>query len=313
MRLIRRTLRLVWGVGLLAGSLAAGAQAAAPSQPPPASLDAPAAAQPSPDASNPIVANVDGHPIMLSEVGKALQSLPPSIRTLPFEKLYPVLVDRLIDHQALVMLAQRNGIDAKPEVRQEIQAATNRILEGAWLAQVAEPKVTEEAIRARYNKLYARQTAVDEVHARHILVATEAEARAIIADLKQGADFATTAKVASKDADADRGGDLGYFRRDQVWPGLADAAFSLQPGQVWPEPLHNEFGWHVLKVEGKRTVAPPTYEQARDQIRQDLLVEAVRQATEDARNQLIIRRYNIDGTAMADKPVDEAAIVRPSH
>jgi peptidyl-prolyl cis-trans isomerase C len=312
MRLFCRLVRLVRVVGVLGFPLAALAQPlAAPKASPAASV--PAAAAPAPDANDPVVASVDGHQILLSEVGKAVQSLPPAMRDLPFEKLYPVLLDRLIDHQAVVMLARRSGLETDPTVRQQITASTDRILEGAYLAQVADPKVTEAAIEARYDKLYAHRPITEEVRARHILVATEAEARAIIADLKRGADFVTTARIASKDADAERGGDLGFFRRDQVWPGLADAAFSLAPGQVGPDPLHNEFGWHVIKVEEKRSVAPPSLAQARDQIRQDLLVEAVQQAIDQARQQLVIRRYNVDGTVLATTPVNEAEVVRPSH
>ena len=72
--------------------------------------------------------------------------------------------------------------------------------------------------------------ATEEVRARHILVTTEAEALKVLDDLKQGADFATVARVISKDPDGAKGGDLGFFRREQVWPGFADVAFALAAG-----------------------------------------------------------------------------------
>ncbi len=313
MRLFCRFVGLAGSLMVVGLSLAALAQPAAPVPQAPAEPGVPTAAPPARDASDPVVASVDGHPILLSDVGKAVQGLPPAMRDLPFDKLYPVVLDRLIDHQAAVMLAQRAGLESDPTVRQQIATATDRILEGAYLARLTESQVTEAAIKARYDKLYAHRPIIEEVHARHILVATEAEARAIIADLARGADFVTTARIASKDADAESGGDLGFFRRDQVWPNLADAAFSLAPGQVDPDPVHNDFGWHVIKVEEKRSVAPPTLAEARDQIRQQLLVEAVQQAIDHARRQLVIHRYNLDGTALATTPVNEAEVVRPSH
>ncbi|HET6308114.1 MAG TPA: peptidylprolyl isomerase, partial [Rhodopila sp.] len=159
---------------------------------------------------------------------------------------------------------------------------------------------TEQAIQARYNQQYANRSATEEVHARHILVTTEAEARKVLADLKNGADFATIARLISKDPDAAKGGDLGFFRREQVWPGFADVAFSLQPGQVAANPVHNEFGWHVIKVEERRLVAPPGLEEVHDQIRRDILAEVVEKTIADARAQLVIHRFNLDGSEIDD-------------
>jgi peptidyl-prolyl cis-trans isomerase C len=251
---------------------------------------------------DPVVASVEGHLIYLSDLGHASQTLPENLRGLPFDTLYPVLLDRMIDHEALVLMARRVGLEDKKDVQREIQAATEKILEGAYLGQVAAPKVTEQAIQARYNRQYANRPATEEVHARHILVTTEAEARKVLEDLKKGADFATVARVLSKDPDAARGGDLGFFRREQVWPGFADVAFSLQPGQVAPNPIHNEFGWHVVKVEEKRLVAPPSYSDVHDQLKQELLAAAVQQAIANARANLAIHRFNLDGTNLDTAP-----------
>jgi peptidyl-prolyl cis-trans isomerase C len=257
-------------------------------------------AAPTPEApagtADPVVASVDGRRILLSDVGRIVQSLPPSLRSVPFDKLYPDLLDRLVDHLSMVMLAKRYGLDSKPDVQQDILSATDRVLEGAYLAQSAVPEVTEEAIRQRYDQLYRSRPITEEVHARHILVGAEAEARALIGDLKQGADFITLARVASKDPDGEKGGDLGFFRRTDVSPAIADTAFSIPPGQVAPDPVKNEFGWHVVKVEEKRQTPPPSYGAAREQIRQDLLAEAVRRAIQQARGQVLIHRYNVDGT-----------------
>jgi peptidyl-prolyl cis-trans isomerase C len=133
-------------------------------------------------------------------------------------------------------------------------------------------------------------------------VTTEAEAEKVLEDLRNGADFATVAKVVSKDPDAAKGGDLGFFRREQVWPSFADMAFSLQPGQVGPKPIHNEFGWHVIKVEERRLVAPPSYSDVHDQIRSQLMAEAVQQAVTQARAQVVIHKFNLDGSEMQAGP-----------
>jgi peptidyl-prolyl cis-trans isomerase C len=85
-----------------------------------------------------------------------------------------------------------------------------------------------------------------------------------------------------------------------VWPSFADAAFSVSPGQVGPEPIRNEFGWHVIKVEERRLVAPPSLADVRESIRQELTAQAIRQAIRQARAQLPIHEFNVDGSATLD-------------
>jgi peptidyl-prolyl cis-trans isomerase C len=283
---------------LLAGALAL--PIPAPAQTPQPAPQAKPAPQPAPAPPDPIVASVEGHPIHLSDLAEAMKTLPDNLRGMSYDALYPVLLNRMVDHEALVMMAKRKGLEQTKTVQREIQTATERVLEGAYLGQVAAPLVTEQAIQARYNQQYANRSATEEVHARHILVTTEAEARKVLADLKNGADFATIARLISKDPDAAKGGDLGFFRREQVWPGFADVAFSLQPGQVAANPVHNEFGWHVIKVEERRLVAPPGLEEVHDQIRRDILAEVVEKTIADARAQLVIHRFNLDGSEIDD-------------
>ena len=250
--------------------------------------------------SDPVVASVDGHPIRLTELGRASDTLPESLRTMPFDILYPALLERMIDHQALVMMARRQGLDENADIKQEIAAAVEQVLEAAYLRREALAKVTDPAIQLRYNQEFANRPATEEVRARHILVPTEAEARDVLAELGKGADFATLARTRSKDPDGKQGGDLGFFRREQVWPGFADAAFSLQPGQIGPQPIRNEFGWHVVKVEERRLVAPPSLPDVRESIRQELIAQAIRQAVKQARAQLPIRAFNMDGSPRLD-------------
>ena len=251
--------------------------------------------------ADPVVANVDGHPIRLTELGQASDTLPDNLRSMPFETLYPALLERMIDHQALVSMARRQGVDEAPDVKREIAAAVERVLEAAYLRREALSKVTDEAIWIRYNQEFGNRPATEEVRARHILASTESEANAVLAQLKAGADFAALAAKLSKDPDGKRGGDLGFFRREQVWPGFADVAFFLQPGQIGPLAIHNEFGWHVIKVEERRLVAPPSLADARETIRQELTAQAIRLAVKQARAQLPIHQFNLDGTVRLDQ------------
>jgi peptidyl-prolyl cis-trans isomerase C len=105
----------------------------------------------------------------------------------------------------------------------------------------------------------------DEVRARHILVENEDEAKAIVDQLRGGADFATLAKEKSKDPGAADGGDLGYFTKEQMVPQFSEVAFRMYPGQL-SNPVKTQFGWHVIKLEDKRTRQPPEFDQVKDQI-----------------------------------------------
>ena len=111
----------------------------------------------------------------------------------------------------------------------------------------------------------SRSPAKQEVHARHILVETEDEAKAIAAELKKGADFAELAKKKSKDPGASDGGDLGFFTKEQMVPEFSAVAFTLEPGKI-SDPVKSQFGWHIIKVEEKRNRKAPDFEQVKAQI-----------------------------------------------
>lgn len=259
---------------------------------------APAAfAQGTPAAADPVVAKVDGQPIHLGDVQDAAQALPENLRGMPPKTLYPLLLDQLIDERALVAQARKTGLDKDPAVQRQVTAAEDRALQSAMLSKEVAPTVTDAAVRARYDQDIAGKPGEEEVHAKHILVDNEADAKKIIADLKAGADFAALSKQYNKDPGAaQQGGDLGFFKKDEMVPEFADAAFALQPGQVSPQPVHTQFGWHVILVVEKRRAEPPTFEQAHDELRQKMIQEGVRKAVAQARADVKVEKFNLDGS-----------------
>ena len=120
-------------------------------------------------------------------------------------------------------------------------------------------------MRQVYDEAVKSMGGQEEVRARHILVETEDEAKAIVEQLKGGADFATLAKEKSKDPGAADGGDLGYFGKEQMVPEFAEVAFKMYPGQI-SNPVKTQFGWHIIKLEDKRTKPVPEFEKVKDQI-----------------------------------------------
>ncbi len=294
---------------LLAPFGAALAQTAPAPAPAPAAPPASAAA-PAPAPADPVVANVNGQPIYLSELQSAAQGLPDNLRGMPPQMLFPMLLDQLIDGRALVVEAEKTGLDKDPAVAHQMQAASDRALQSAMLSKAVGPSVTDAAVKARFDKDAAGKPPEQEIHASHILVANEADAKKIIAELNAGGDFAALAKQNSTDPGGKTGGDLGWFKKDDMVPEFSAAAFALKPGEITQAPVHTQFGWHVIKLIEVRTAPPPTFEQARDELRQKMIQEGVQQAVAQAKVGLTIQKFNMDGTPV--KATDTAEPPAPA-
>jgi len=260
--LIRPLTAPVLGLVCAAGFAAChSAVAADPRATPPTPSAAAAQALPS---GNPVVARVDGTELRLSDVQAAQQNLPPQAQKLPLEQIYPMLLDRIVDGMLITEAGRKEHLDRDPEVQERLKRYEDRLIQEAYINRAVKPAETDDRLRTRYETFLKDKPAGEEVHARHILLATEAEAKSIIGELDKGADFAALAKKYSKDPGAETGGDLGYFGHDDMVKGFADAAFALSPGQYTKTPVKTEFGWHVIKVEDRRTGKPPSFEEARD-------------------------------------------------
>jgi peptidyl-prolyl cis-trans isomerase C len=277
-------------ISLAAGLSAAGLSASAAF----AQTGAPAG---SPAGSDPVVAKVDGQSIHLSDLKAATEGLPPNAHSMPPQTLYPMLLEQIIDGRALVAEARRNGLDKDPAVQRAVADAEDRALETAVLHKLIGPQITDAAVRARYDAEVANKPGDVEVHARHILVPDEATAKKVIDELNKGADFAALSTQYSKDPGAAaQGGDLGFFKKDEMVPEFADAAFALQPGQIDQTPVHTQFGWHVIQVLERRQAPAPSFEQARDELRQKMVQDLVQQAVAHARAEVKVETFNLDGS-----------------
>jgi peptidyl-prolyl cis-trans isomerase C len=152
-------------------------------------------------------------------------------------------------------------------------------------------------LQKRYEERLKAMPTEEEVHARHILVSTEDEAKALIAELKKGAAFDKLAKEKSTDkASGAEGGDLGWFKKSDMVKEFADAAFALKKGELTDNPVKTQFGYHVIKLEDRRQAPPPTFEELQDQIREELARETVTQILDQLRAGAKIEKFNIDGS-----------------
>jgi peptidyl-prolyl cis-trans isomerase C len=257
------------------------------------------------DPPDPVVAKVGTDVLHLSDVTAAIQALPPQARQMPPDQLMPRVLDQLVDTRVLAMEARKTGVDKDPAVQRTLRDVQERTLVSAMLERDVGPLVTDAAVKARFDKDVGSQPPTQEVHARHILVDDEATAKKIIAELKKGGDFAALSKQYSKDAAAvEQGGDLGYFKATDMVPEFSAAAFALKDKEVSPVPVHTQFGWHVIQTLDHRAAQPPSFDQAKDQLRQQMINEEVRLALAKAKADVTVERYNLDGSPM--KATDQA-------
>jgi peptidyl-prolyl cis-trans isomerase C len=215
---------------------------------------------------DPLIAKVNGIEIRQSDLALAEEDMGQSAQQLPDEARR----EQLIAYVADVILASKAAEDRKVNERKEFKSRIafirNKLLMEIVLIEEGKAAVTDQAMHKVYDDAVKQMSGEQEVRARHILVATEVEAKAVIAEIRKGTDFAELAKLKSKDPGAAaEGGDLGYFTREQMVPEFAEAAFKLEKGQV-SEPVKTQFGWHIIKVENKRTKPAPEYEKVKEQV-----------------------------------------------
>jgi peptidyl-prolyl cis-trans isomerase C len=286
-----------WRCALLAGALIFSMPLAASAQAP---------------AADPVVAKVDGIDIHESDVALAEEELGASLpQDATPEARRNYLVTHLVDMILLSRAAEEQGLSGSDDFKRRFAAMRTKLLAGLMLRQVAQKSVNDEAMHKVYDDAIKQMGDEQEVRARHILVETEDQAKAIQADLKKGADFAELAKQKSKDPAAADGGDLGYFTKDQMVPEFADVAFKLDKGQI-SDPVKTAFGWHIIKVEDKRKKPAPTYDQVKDQLATVVVQQSQADLVNKLRNQAKIERTNPPAPAAPAANAPAAAGAAPA-
>ena len=177
-------------------------------------------------------------------------------------------IDELVNRELVYQAGVKQGLDKKPEVVAEIEHQKRNILASATIrAHMESTKFSDEALRKEYETHIAAMTG-KEFHARHILVKGEDEAKAIIAKLDKGADFATLAKDKSQDSgSAKNGGDLSWFEPGQMVKPFGDAVKTMEKGAYTKTAVQSQFGWHIIKLEDTRDIKPPEFEKVKDNVR----------------------------------------------
>jgi peptidyl-prolyl cis-trans isomerase C len=252
------------------------------------------------DDSNPVLAKVNGSEIRQSDVNVAEEELGPSLAQMDPAAKQDNVLSFLIDMKIIAKAAEDKKIENSEDFKKRLAFARDRLLMDKLLASEGKAAITPDAMKTVYEDASKQITSEQEVHARHILVPTEEEAKKIEDQLKKGADFAELAKKESKDPGASDGGDLGFFTKEQMVPEFSKVAFELEPGKI-SDPVKTQFGWHIIKVEEKRARKAPDFDQVKPQIEQYVTRKAQADYVAKLRETAKVERMDKPAAAGADK------------
>lgn len=245
-----------------------------------------------------IVATVGGEPITEADLAFAAEDIGADLNKIPADQVRAVLLAQMIDLTLMAQAGEKAGLQDDELFKLRLDYLTDRALRRAYTKTAVSDTITQDAIKAEYDKQIAAIPDEDEVHARHILVTTEDDAKAVKAELDAGADFVELAKTKSIEPNAAQsGGDLGYFKRGVMVKPFGDAVFAMTVGQV-SDPVQTQFGWHIIRVEDRRPAAKPTLEEMTQQIGQQLYVEKYRALFDELRKTATI---DIPDAALAEQ------------
>lgn len=249
----------------------------------------PLAAETKPDAST-VVARVNGDEITLGHVIATVASLPPQYQQAEDDVLFDFVLEQLIQQQLLGQqqegLNKQNALTIDNEKR-SLQAVQT-------VAALTNDVVTDEAIQAAYDARFNEFAGEDEFDASHILVETVEEAKALKAQLDDGADFAELARENSTGPSGPNGGALGWFGKGQMVPEFEEAVIALEKGQV-SEPVQTQFGWHLVKLNDKRKTEAPELDAVRDELAQSIQQDAIQARIDELTQQAQIERPVLEG------------------
>ncbi len=208
-----------------------------------------------------VVATVNGQDITIGHMIVLREGLPEQYQALPDDVLFDGILEQLVQQTVLSQKAENPG--AVIELRLENERRT--LLAGSAMKDILDESITDEALQATYDAKYANAEPTKEYNASHILVETEDEAKALVAELEGGADFSALAKEKSTGPSGPNGGELGWFSAGMMVAEFENAVVGMEPGQI-SAPVQTQFGWHVIRLNEARTKDAPKLDDVRDEL-----------------------------------------------
>ncbi|MEM6307172.1 MAG: peptidylprolyl isomerase [Pseudomonadota bacterium] len=246
------------------------------------------------------VAKVGDTEITIGHVLDIKRNLPEQYQTLPDDVLFKGLVDQLVQQQMLA-----NTVQTAPGwLPLLIENQTRNVLANAALGRIHAAAVTEDTLQQAYAAEYLSDTDAREYNASHILIDTEDQATALVAEVQGGADFAELARTYSTGPSGPSGGALGWFGAGDMVPAFEAAVVGLEKGAV-SAPVETQFGWHVVKLNDIRAVVPPTLDEVRDDLVFILQNSATDAILAELTERTVIERSDVDPSVLSTLSLDD--------
>ena len=192
--------------------------------------------------------------------------------------------DDMINFEVMAQEAAKLGLNKNDEVLQQIELARQSVLVNAFVQNyIKSHPIGEDQIKQEYDKLKTKLGDIKEYNARHILVETEAAAKAIIAQLGKKGKFEKLAEKSKDTGSATQGGSLGWAVPNNFVKPFADALVRLKKGEYTKEPVQSQYGWHVIRLDDVRDMKTPSFEEAKLQVQQRLQNQLIEKTITDLR------------------------------
>lgn len=245
---------------------------------------------------DPVLAIVNGLSIRRSEVLDAAKRLSSKYSGLPLEMIYKPIVDKLIDVKLIAAEGREKGLERDPEVKRRVYEETDRIIQEVFLTRYLEENITEQGLRQRYSDYIQRATVRQVTQIRHILINDEQRARDLHKKLKAGADFAKLAREWSLGPEAEKGGLIETYLGDGdslPSPAVVQVAIRLKKGELIPQPLRSDIGWHIIKVVDRKEAKAPSFREVRERLVAEWSEELIRDLAKALREKASIQRFDL--------------------
>jgi len=266
----------------------------------------PVLAQTSAPAADVIVATVEGTPIYSGAVLRAFSGLPPKIRKNGIEAIYATLLERMIQQNLLVAQGRKANLLADPQVQTRLKELEDVVIGEVYLNRLIERSITPGFLEKQYAAFLKKNPPIETIHARHILLKTETDAKNVIGHIAAGKKFEDAAREFSTGPSASSGGDLGFFKRADMVKAFSDAAFTMKEGSMSQVPVKTRFGWHVIQVVERKVEKAPSFEQLKPRLMRlagrNVAAKIMEKLVDDAK----VERFTFDGKPLPKLPVPKA-------
>ncbi len=246
---------------------------------------------------DPVVAKVDGASVYQSDVNRQAAEIASSMPGAPPSFIRRRARERVIEGLLIHAAAEAAGFDQRPDFQRQLAQQRRTLLTQSYMLDYLEQRIDDAKIRALYMETYPDGKGQLQIHASHILVADEAAARAVIAELDNGADFAALAETHSIGPSKSRGGDLGAFGKGSMVPDFEKATLALETGAYTTDPVETRFGWHVILLHNIEHPPAPDFIQVRGQLARQLSEHLLRDHLDELRADAQIELFDADETA----------------